>query len=196
MKTHPHRKRTTTAGLQSDVPPRWRWHHRQLVSLHEILTNQRGNQLKDWLQPLKTRPLNPADTASDEFDHHMALGILSHEQDALYEVNAAIQRILDGTYGTCELSGNSIPEARLRAVPWTRYTRESMESLEKQRGHSPTRLGVTPFFRRKSAQFDLPDPELEESIQRESRRLHRNATIQKLLGDPSSIPMPFQVATP
>lgn len=74
--------------------------------------------------------VDPADSAVDETDHHAALGILARDQDMLFEVNAAIRRILEGTYGICEDSGQPIPPDRLRAVPWTRYTREVEERLE------------------------------------------------------------------
>lgn len=73
-----------------------------------------------------------ADSATDEFDHDMALSLLVHDQNALGEVTAAIRRIQEGQYGICEKTGLPIPAARLRAVPWTRHTREVEERLEKK----------------------------------------------------------------
>ena len=48
------------------------------------------------------------------------------------EVDAALDRLRRGTYGVCEESGKVIPDERLRAVPWTRYTREVAERHERQ----------------------------------------------------------------
>ena len=78
--------------------------------------------------------------ATDGFNHNLALGKLSLERDAVFEIDAAICRILDGSYGTCEKTGKSIPAARLRVVPWTRYTKEVLERTE-SRGAA---TGTTP----------------------------------------------------
>jgi RNA polymerase-binding transcription factor DksA len=88
-----------------------------------------------------------ADSATDEFDHDMAFSLLAHEQNALYEVNAAIRRIQDGTYGICEETGKAIPDERLQAVPWTRYTREVEERLENERGVQLAHLNLYPASR-------------------------------------------------
>ncbi len=61
----------------------------------------------------------------------MSLGILAQEPDALSEVDAAIARILDGSYGVCQKTGSPIPESRLRVVPWTRFTKEALEDTER-----------------------------------------------------------------
>jgi hypothetical protein len=50
----------------------------------------------------------------------------------LYEVEEAIKRILAGTYGTCVETGQPIPAARLRAIPWTRFSGEVQRRLEKK----------------------------------------------------------------
>jgi RNA polymerase-binding transcription factor DksA len=76
--------------------------------------------------------LDVGDSASEEVDHAMALGILAREHDALFEVDCAIGRILDGSYGICEKTGKPIPESRLLIVPWTRYSKEALEQLERQ----------------------------------------------------------------
>ncbi|MGV3659232.1 MAG: TraR/DksA family transcriptional regulator [Prosthecobacter sp.] len=96
-------------------------------------------QLAAAAEPLESPAMSPADSAADELDHDLALSILSREQDALREVDAAIQRIFGGVYGRCEETGRPIPAARLRAVPWTRHVREVEERLERERGASGVR---------------------------------------------------------
>ena len=61
-----------------------------------------------------------------------ALSLISSEQNALYEIDHAIRRIRDGTYGFCEATGKPIDSARLEAVPWTRFAREVEEQLERE----------------------------------------------------------------
>lgn len=47
-------------------------------------------------------------------------------------IDSALEKIENGTYGVCEGTGKPIPEARLNAIPWTPYTVEYAEQLEKQ----------------------------------------------------------------
>jgi RNA polymerase-binding transcription factor DksA len=81
-----------------------------------------------------------ADAGTDEYDRNLALGILSAEQDSIYEIEQALGRIANGTYGICELTGKRIDEARLEALPWTRFTAESEARLEKERFIDSPRL--------------------------------------------------------
>lgn len=77
--------------------------------------------------------MDPADSATDELDHNLALAALNSKQDVLQEIAAAIRRIQSGTYGVCEATGKPIPAARLKAIPWTRFRRE-VEALLEQNG--------------------------------------------------------------
>jgi RNA polymerase-binding transcription factor DksA len=79
--------------------------------------------------------MHQADAGSDAYDRDFALNLLSQEQDALYEIEEAIKRVEDGTYGVCEMSGQKIPEARLEAIPFARLTVECQEKLEQQHGY-------------------------------------------------------------
>jgi RNA polymerase-binding transcription factor DksA len=53
-----------------------------------------------------------------------------YEQDALYEIDSALKRIEDGTYGICGLTGRPIPWERLEAIPWARFSFEAQAKLE------------------------------------------------------------------
>ncbi len=119
------------------IPPRWSWHYQKLQSLRDRLLDSRDDQLDQVAGVEEPFSVDPADSASDETDHEAALGILARDQDMLLEVNAAIRRILEGSYGICEASGQPIPPDRLRAVPWTRYTREVEERLEQAARSGP-----------------------------------------------------------
>lgn len=144
------------------VPARWRWHHRVLLSLFSRLSRERGELRRVAAEPLEPHSLNEADSATDEFDHDLALTQLSADQDALYEVNEALQRIVSGRYGRCEETGQVIPAARLRAVPWTRFTRKVEEQLEKEGGGPRPRLGQAATVRSKGQIWLAPEEEAEE----------------------------------
>jgi len=98
------------------------------------------NKLHDAEAPIEPHSTHMADSASDEFDHALALTLLAREENALIEINDAIMRILDGKYGVCGETGISIPSRRLRAIPWCRYAREVEAKLEKNGTVTKTKM--------------------------------------------------------
>jgi RNA polymerase-binding transcription factor DksA len=115
----------------SAVDPKWSRHYRTLIELRDRLLQDTKAKLRDAAEAIETHSMHLADSATDEFDHDLALTLLAREENAISEVNDAITRILEGNYGVCVQSGAKIPAARLRALPWCRYTREVEESLER-----------------------------------------------------------------
>lgn len=70
---------------------------------------------------LSNAPLHPADLGSDQFDQETNLGLLEIEGSTLAEVNEALRRTRDGTFGRCQGCGREITRSRLDALPYTRY---------------------------------------------------------------------------
>lgn len=127
-------KNHTAAGAAA--PSQWPWHYEVLQSLRERLMQDSDAQRHEARAPLMRDSDDLLDTASAEFDHDLAFRLLSQEESALQEVDAALHRIEQGTYGVCEETGKAIPSARLSAIPWTRYCIEVQERLEKS-GRKP-----------------------------------------------------------
>jgi RNA polymerase-binding transcription factor DksA len=63
---------------------------------------------------------HPADSATDTFEREKDLGLLDDLEAELAEIEAAIERIENGTYGIDEVTGQPIDPARLEAVPMAR----------------------------------------------------------------------------
>jgi DnaK suppressor protein len=61
-----------------------------------------------------------ADTASATYDRELDEGLEEGAQQTLDEIEAALGRIADGSYGTCEVCGEPIGAERLSAIPWAR----------------------------------------------------------------------------
>jgi DnaK suppressor protein len=76
------------------------------------------------------------DDANEQQARREMLAEMKVEGLELSEIDAALQRIWDGTYGVCEASGEPIPEARLRAIPWTRFTLRHAAYCEQLRKQS------------------------------------------------------------
>ena len=66
-------------------------------------------------------PVHLADKGSDAWEQAVSLGMFETKEKMLREIDAALQRIRDKTYGICEATGKVIPKARLRAIPWANY---------------------------------------------------------------------------
>lgn len=123
------------------IPSKWAKHYRRLLELRARLEKERIGHAQAASQPLETYSMDMADAATDEFDHVLNLTALSTEQDALYEVDEALKRIMAGTYGVCQLTGEPIPQKRLEALPWTRFASEAERQLERQGQARRPRLG-------------------------------------------------------
>ena len=66
---------------------------------------------------LSAVPFHPADLGSDSFEQSLSLALLENESSALREVDLALERMDQGSYGSCDECGNPIGKARLRALP-------------------------------------------------------------------------------
>jgi RNA polymerase-binding protein DksA len=62
-----------------------------------------------------------AETATATVDREIDYSLEESSEELLGEIDAALKRIEDGTYGTCEGCGKPIGEDRLEAIPWTRF---------------------------------------------------------------------------
>jgi DnaK suppressor protein len=63
-------------------------------------------------------PINMAELGSDNFDQELTLNLLGCEKDALDQIDGALERIEDGTFGQCDECGGAIPKSRLEAIPY------------------------------------------------------------------------------
>lgn len=177
------------------VPPAWDWCYQKLQEFRECLMEESASQAEEAVQPIERHSMDMADSATDEFDHNMALGILSYQQESINEVDAAIQRIFDGTYGICEKSGKQIPLERLMAVPWTRYTKDALERMEHKRSVKHPHLREVASLRDDipSGLAEAPEPGNDELFGHEVAKRRRNESIRNLTGgsgfSPDSIPL-------
>jgi RNA polymerase-binding transcription factor DksA len=59
------------------------------------------------------------------------LSLAEAERRGLREIDEALQRIEERTYGICQMTGKPIPKARLKAKPWAKYTIEAAREIER-----------------------------------------------------------------
>lgn len=75
---------------------------------------------QDAAGDLSSMPIHMADIASDNFEKELNLDFIQMESAEVRDMDEALARIEEGTFGTCESCDKSIPKARLRAVPHAR----------------------------------------------------------------------------
>jgi DnaK suppressor protein len=129
-------------GGEAKIKPEWQKYYRNLLDLRERLLNQMSGLAKESAEEMASYSLHMADSGTDNFDRDFALSLLSADQDAIYEIEEALKRIEKGTYGVCELTGKTIPKARLDAIPWTRFTVEAQAQLERDGALRQRKLGT------------------------------------------------------
>jgi RNA polymerase-binding transcription factor DksA len=119
------------------IERKWAWHYRTLLDLREKLIRASEEHSVEAAEAVETHGVDVADSANEELDRDVILAELRAEGNELSEIAAAIQRLHDRTYGVCEDTGKPIPAERLRAVPWTRYSRPAAERLERGAQQKP-----------------------------------------------------------
>ena len=121
-----------------------------LAKRNEILGNvlsMEDETLRRQRSDLSNMPIHMADAGSDNYEIENTLGLMDSERKLVKEIDEALDRIENGTYGICEGSENSIPKARLEAIPWAKYCVEYANMLEKGliRNHTESYLSNSDY---------------------------------------------------
>lgn len=72
-----------------------------------------------------------ADQGTDDFERTVSLELSSQEYNVLKQVERALEKIKEGTYGLCDLTEKPIPKKRLDAIPYATMTVEAQDKMEK-----------------------------------------------------------------
>ena len=114
-------ERTRLQGIRDD-----------LQREQEEATSETGGELSSFDQ-------HPGDSGTETFEMEKNVSLLEQVDDELAEVEAAVQRQERGTYGTCQACGRPIGDARLEALPATRFCVEDQAKAERQAGYPGAR---------------------------------------------------------
>src|SRR5687768_13473376 len=107
------------------IPQKWEWHHHALSRLRDNLLQERDERRAALRATRDENAGDLADAAENEIEHGELLTELAAEDHELEEIEAALTRIRNGTYGVCEATGKPISRVRLHAVPWARCARRA-----------------------------------------------------------------------
>jgi RNA polymerase-binding transcription factor DksA len=79
---------------------------------------------------LSSADQHPGDSGSETFEVEKNQALLESVEAELRDIDDALERLDNGSYGKSVLSGETIPDERLEAVPWARYTVEEQARAE------------------------------------------------------------------
>ncbi len=108
----------------------------QLLVLRKDLLGDMGKMESDAFDKngsgeLSNMPVHMADIGTDNYEQEFTLNLLDSERKMLHEIDRALGKFSEGTYGICEGTDKAISRSRLNAKPYARYTIEFRTMLEK-----------------------------------------------------------------
>ena len=120
---------------EKKVPKEWESYYRILMSMRNSLKGSLGERSSETIGASARESgelsLNSSDAGTETFDRDLALSMVANDQEALEEIEDAIDRIFDGSYGICQETKKPIKKNRLQAVPFTRFSLEGQMQYEK-----------------------------------------------------------------
>ena len=94
-------------------------HRKHITDALDYLHSENPGTISDETDEVTTDN-HLADVASVTYDRELDYSLEENSEELLREIDDALRRINDGTYGICENRGEQISPERLEAVPWTR----------------------------------------------------------------------------
>ncbi len=104
----------------------------RLLARQEELLGDMRRLGEDAREAKQTDVEDPIDAVESSENQALNFRIDTVASEELKQVQAALQRVEDGTYGTCVDCGRSISDARLEALPWTPYCVEDSEKHQSE----------------------------------------------------------------
>lgn len=98
------------------------------------MSSMEREALREQSGSLSNLPVHMADQGTDAYEQEFTLNLVEKDRKLLREINVALTKIQDGSYGICEGTGKPISKPRLEAQPWARYSIEYARELEKRAG--------------------------------------------------------------
>ena len=120
------------------VPKEWQAYYDDLMELRASLKGALGERSSETIgasarESSGELSINSSDAGTETFDRDVALSMVANEQEALNEIEDAIDRIFDGSFGVCQETKKPIKKNRLKAVPFTRFSLEGQDLFEKRK---------------------------------------------------------------
>lgn len=110
-----------------------KYKERILEGIKHISEDTLKKSQKDAAGDMSGYTLHMADVATDSYDREFSLGLASNDRELLFQVDDALKRISEGTYGACQQCTKPIVKTRLKALPFARLCLKCQQAQEKRR---------------------------------------------------------------
>jgi RNA polymerase-binding protein DksA len=105
----------------------------ELISnVNHITEDTRRQSQREAAGDLSGYSIHMADMASDNYDREFLLNLASGERETLLEIDEALKRIGEKSYGKCLSCGKKISKRRLSAVPHAKLCIKCKKQEEKK----------------------------------------------------------------
>ena len=104
----------------------------RLQGIREGIQREQDDAISDAGSELSSVDQHPGDSGTETFEMEKNVSLLEQVDDELLEVEAAVQRLEGGSYGSCQVCGRPIGDERLEAMPATRFCVEDQAKAERQ----------------------------------------------------------------
>ncbi|MBD3391586.1 MAG: hypothetical protein GF418_06010 [Chitinivibrionales bacterium] len=106
---------------------------RVLEEMGELQTSNLKQSITDQVGEISRYSYHLGDTASLSYDREFSMGLAERQGKYLEQIDDALSRIEERTYGICKVTGQVIPRERLQEVPVAKYSVQGKEILERQK---------------------------------------------------------------
>ena len=104
-----------------------------LEEMSELQSRNLMQSISDQSGEVSRYSYHLGDTASLSYGREFSMGLAERQQKYIKQIEQALERIEEGTYGICKVTGELIPTERLEEVPVAKYSVKGKEILEKKR---------------------------------------------------------------
>ena len=110
----------------------------ELARVHSLVDELRAEGLttqseQEQVSELASHGQHEADMGSETFEREKDISLLESLEAEVADLEAALRKVDEGTYGICEACGKRIPTERLEAMPATRFCVEDQAMAEHHR---------------------------------------------------------------
>jgi RNA polymerase-binding protein DksA len=107
----------------------------RLQGIRDNLQREQEEATSDTGGELSSVDQHPGDSGTETFEMEKNVSLREQVEYELTEIDAAFQRLEHGDYGKCQACGRPIGDARLEAMPATRFCVEDQAKAEREAGY-------------------------------------------------------------
>jgi RNA polymerase-binding transcription factor DksA len=107
----------------------------RLQGIRDDLQREQAEGTADGAGELSSIDQHPGDSGTETFELERNVSVLEQVEDELVEIEAAVERLERGAYGTCQACGRPIGDERLEAMPAARFCVEDQARAEREAGY-------------------------------------------------------------